>query len=113
MLNEVSNLHGDIYRTPNGSSINVEGEPYIGSDSAQLNIVAYEDFECPFCNRYNNDAFPQIMSNHIKNGDSRYYLKNFPLQRIHPWATKAAVASECALNQDTEAFWTFKKGFFK
>lgn len=94
------------------TTINLEGEPYLGSPSAEATIVAYEDFECPFCNRYNNRAFPKIVDNYVSNGKARYYLKNFPLSRIHPWAEKGGIAAECALNQDVKAFWSFKHGFF-
>lgn len=88
----------------------VEGEPYLGSADADVNMVAYEEFQCPFCKQYNQDAFPQIMDEHIEEGNVRYYMKAFLIG--HPWAVKGHVASECALNQDAETYWTFKHGFF-
>ncbi len=98
--------------TKGNKTFDVEGEPYIGSEDAEVSMVAFEDFECPFCNRFNNNAFPQIKDNHVKNGEARYYWKNFALTRLHPWAESAGVAAECALNQDAAAFWTYKNGFF-
>jgi len=94
----------------NNSTFNVEGEPYLGTGDTK--VVAYEDFECPFCSKYNSGAFPQIIENDVKSGEVTYYMKNYPLQSIHPWATKAAMASECALNQDPEVYWTFSEGFY-
>lgn len=90
---------------------NLSGEPYIGSPDAEVKIVSYEDFECPYCGRYNKNAYPQIVENFVQSGQAQYFYKNFPLGS-HPWAEPSAIASECALNQDAEAFWTFKKGFF-
>jgi protein-disulfide isomerase len=55
-------------------------------------------------------AFPQILENHVETGEVQYFMKSFMIG--HPWAMKAHVASECALNQDAEAYWTFKHGFF-
>ena len=92
------------------STFDVEGEPYLGTGDTR--IVAYEDFECPFCKRYSDGAFPQVIDNHVRTGEATYYFKQYPLQGIHPWAIRAAMASECALNQDAEVFWTFKQGFY-
>lgn len=91
---------------------NLSGEPYIGSPDAEVKIVSYEDFECPFCRQYNQEAYPQIVENFVQSGQVQYFYSNLPLPRLHPWAEPSAIASECALNQDAEAFWTFKKGFF-
>lgn len=103
---------GSADQTFNGTTFKLEGEPYIGSSDAEVVMVAYEDFECPFCNRYNNGAFDQIVSSYVESGQVKYYFKNFPLSRLHPWAIKGGIASECALNQDPEAFWIYKHGFF-
>ena len=103
---------GEGERTYGDTTINVSGEPYIGSPDAEVTAVSYEDFECPFCSRYNQDAFPQIVENYVQTGEVQYFFKNLPLQNIHPWAESSAIASECALNQDAETFWTFKAGFF-
>jgi len=118
-LEEAEYPYGDLnYGVGSGTiqrgnkTFNVEGEPYIGAEDASITMVAYEDFECPFCNRYNNGAFPQILENNIQTGQAKYYWKNFPLKQIHPWAEPAGVAAECALNQDAKAFWIFKNGFF-
>jgi protein-disulfide isomerase len=104
---------GEGERTFGDMTINVDGEPYIGSPDAEVTAVSYEDFECPFCSRYNNDAYPQIVENYVQTGDVQYFYKNLPLPQLgHAWAEPSAIASECALNQDEESFWTFKAGFF-
>lgn len=94
----------------NNSTFKVEGEPYLGNGDTRM--IAYEDFECPFCSRYHSGAFPQIVENDVRNGEVTYYMKNYPLRSIHPFSMDAAIASECALNQDPEAYWTFSEGFF-
>lgn len=102
---------GEGERSYGNISHNLSGEPYIGSPDAEVTMVSYEDFECPFCGQYNQDAYPQIVENFVQTGEVQYFYSNLPL-RIHPWAEPSAIASECALNQDAETFWTFKKGFF-
>lgn len=99
-------------RTFGNVTFRLEGEPYIGSPDAEVTAVSFEDFECPFCKRYNEGAYPQIVDNYVRNGEVQYFYKHLPLTRLHPWAEPSALASECALNQDPETFWTFKQGFF-
>jgi len=103
---------GSGEKTYGDTTFKLDGEPYIGSPDAEVTAVSYEDFECPFCKRYNEGAYPQIVENYVRNGEVQYFFKNLPLPQLHPWSEPAALASECALNQDAEAFWTFKKGFF-
>lgn len=94
-------------------TVSLEGEPYLGAEDAPVTIVSYEDFECPFCDRYNQNAFPKIVENYVTTGDVKYVYKHLPLTQIHPWAQPAAVAAECAEEQEPEAFWVFKQGFFR
>lgn len=100
-------------KTFGDTTIDVDGEPYIGSSDAEVTATSYEDFECPFCGQYNRNAYTQIVDNYVQTGKVQYFYKNLPLPEIgHAWAEPSALASECALNQNAEAFWTFKHGFF-
>lgn len=102
--------------TTGNTTANVEGDPYLGSPDAPVKMVAYEDFECPFCKTLNvgvRAAMPEVRSNYIETGKVQYYFKTFPLTRIHPWSVKSGVAAECALDQSTDAFWIFKHGFYE
>jgi len=72
-----------------------------GSPDAPLLMVAYSDFQCPACAR----AEPVIHEILDKYGDKVFFVfRHFPLQ-AHRHAFSAAVASECAREQDT--FWPY------
>lgn len=107
---------GSGEKTYGNTTFQVDGEPYIGTPEADVTAVSYEDFQCPFCRQYNQNAFPQIVENYVRNGEAQYFYKHLPLpadrRPYHVWARPSALASECALNQDAEVFWTFKNGFF-
>ena len=78
-----------------------------GPKYAQITIVAFSDFQCPYCSR----AFPtieQVMKDY--NGKVRLVFKHFPLISIHPHAQKAAEAAECAKAQGK--FWEFHDKLF-
>jgi len=103
---------GEGERQIGDKTFDLEGEPYIGSPEAEVTAVSFEDFECPFCKQYNDGAYQQIKDSYVASDQVQYFYKHLPLSS-HPAAEPTALASECALNQDAEAFWTFKEGFFE
>jgi len=78
----------------------LEGLPTLGQPTAQVGIVEFSDFQCPYCARFALDTFPQVKSQLIDAGKVRFYFANFPLEGIHKYARPAATAAVCA--QD---FW--------
>ena len=72
----------------------------LGPDSAPATIIAYCDFECPFCGR----AFLTIQRLRERfEQQLRLVFRHFPLIDKHPFAQQAAEASEAAAEQGR--FW--------
>jgi protein-disulfide isomerase len=75
-------------------------EPRIGSYDhlqgvlgAELTLVEYGDFECPYCRL----AYPVIEEVRQRLGDRLVFVfRHFPLAELHPYALSAAVAAEGA-----------------
>ena len=68
-----------------------------GSNDAPIVLVEYGDYQCPHCGR----AYPIVKRMQEKLGDQlKFVFRNFPLAKIHPEATMAAVATEAAALQD-------------
>jgi len=76
-----------------------------GDEAAPVTIIEFSDFQCPFCVRHFSQTFSQIEEAYINTGKVNYVFKHFPLDNIHPHATPAALASECAHEQGK--FWEF------
>ncbi len=71
-----------------------------GSDTAAVTVVAYCDFECPYCGR----AYPIIKRLRTRLTDRlRFVFRHFPLIHKHPLAQQAAEAAETADAQGR--FW--------
>ena len=70
-----------------------------GPADADVTLVEYGDFECPYCGR----AEPVIRELLADFGDLRYVWRHLPLSDVHPSAQLAAEASEAAAAQG--AFW--------
>ncbi len=86
-----------------------EGVPVKGNPEAPVTIIEFSDFQCPYCSRAANTV-EQILKKYPN--DVKFVFQHFPLN-FHPWAKPAAIASECAANQDDGAFWTLHDSYFK
>lgn len=71
-----------------------------GPEDAQLTLVEYLDFECPFCAHTTGSW--EDLRRHFGD-DLRYVVRHLPLESVHPHALLAAHASEAAARQGK--FW--------
>ena len=80
----------------------------IGPDSAPITVVAYCDFECPYCGR----AFGRIRRLRQRFTEQlRFVFRHFPLVDKHSLAQQAAEASEAASRQGR--FWVMHDLLFE
>jgi protein-disulfide isomerase len=106
---EVEDVTSDPFKAV-AEKIKVDGEPMKGKKDAKVTIVEYSDFQCPYCARAHATIEDQVMKQY---GDKvRLLYKHFPLG-FHKWAEPAAVATECAAEQDQDAYWKLYDFYFK
>jgi len=89
--------------------IATDGFPSMGPADAPIVIVEFSDFQCPFCQRFYDQTFKQLMAAYP--GKIRFVYRHLPLTSIHPEAFPAAEASMCANEQN--AFWPFHDKIFE
>jgi protein-disulfide isomerase len=98
----------------NGSEVTFvieEGDHVRGNLQADITLVEFSDFECPFCSRFHPTA-QQALTEY--GNDIRWVYKHFPLDSIHPQARPASEASECVWEQKGDAgFWEFADAMFE
>lgn len=70
----------------------------LGSDSAKVEIAEYADYQCPFCQTFDELQFPTIKQRLIDAGRLRWRYRDFPLQQ-HPFSRLAAHSAACADEQ--------------
>ncbi len=70
-----------------------------GEKDAPVTIVEFTDFQCPFCSRFFEDSYGQIMSEYVDTGKVRYISRDLPLS-FHANAENAALAARCAADQN-------------
>ena len=78
---------------------NIDDAVVEGSDSAQLAVIEFSDYECSHCQAFFRDTYFKIREHYIDTGKIKYIVCDFPLSSIHPNAYKAAEAARCAAEQ--------------
>lgn len=79
-----------------------DDDPYLGQIDAPVEIIAFEDFQCPFC----QEAEPILYSIYQQYpNDIKIVYRDFPLYTIHAQAIATAQAGECADEQGK--FWVW------
>lgn len=70
-----------------------------GDKNAPVTIVEFTDYQCPFCSRFFEDSYGQIMSEYVDTGKVRYITRDLPLS-FHANAENAALAARCGGDQN-------------
>lgn len=89
--------------TPTTATVDVGALPARGKDSAQIAIIEFADFRCPFCEQFFTNTEPQIIKDYVDTGKAKFYFRNYAF--LGPASTLAANAAECANEQGK--FWEF------
>jgi len=88
--------------------IPTDGYPSLGPDDAPITIVEFSDFECPYCRRFHQETYTDLLDAYP--GQIRFVYRNLPLTSIHPDAMPAAIASLCA--NDQNVYWDYHDKLF-
>jgi protein-disulfide isomerase len=82
--------------------VSVDDDPWLGTDDADLVIIEFADFSCPYC----QDLSDIVRRLAVGYGDRvQFVYRDFPVSEIHPNAQMAAEAAECADEQGK--FWEY------
>ena len=90
-------------------NLRIEEQDHVrGSRDAQVTLVEYGDFQCPYCARA-HAALTELMEQHGERVALVY--RHLPLTDLHPFAAPAAQAAEAAGAQGK--FWEMHDALFE
>lgn len=95
---------------PTPASFQTEEVTVRGPADSAITIIEFSDYQCPYCRRYVDETYHQIIENYVETGFIRYVFKDFPLEQLHPQAMEAAEAARCAGDQDS--YWAMHDQLF-
>lgn len=87
----------------------VESAAQRGNAKARVTLVEFSDYQCPYCARAAKSIDAMLAT---RGNDVRYVVMPFPLDSIHPWARNAAIAAQCAQQQNAAAFWALNDAYY-
>ena len=90
--------------------VSASDNPFLGSNDAKVTIIEFSDFQCPYCEAFYKNTFPQIKANYIDTGKVKFVFRNYPLS-FHQNAEVSAEASMCA--NDQSKFWLVHDKLFE
>jgi protein-disulfide isomerase len=100
--------------TPTGAVIKIsldDDSPVLGDSDAKISVIEFSDFQCPYCARAATGTVAELKESDLfKDGEINFVFRHLPLNSIHPYAQKAAEASECANRQGK--FWEYHDALF-
>ena len=79
-----------------------------GNPNAYVTVVEFGDFECPSCAR-EEPVVEEVLKKYST--QIRFYFRQFPLEKVHEDALRAAEASECAADQGK--FWEAEQKLYE
>lgn len=76
--------------------LSTDGALTAGSQTAASGMIVFTDYQCPFCRKFAAETWPLIKEKYVDTGKLLVVFRMSPIERIHPEARLAAVASHCA-----------------
>lgn len=76
----------------------IDDDYVLGNKNAEVIVVEFSDYQCPFCRRFYLNTIKQLKKDYIDTGKVAFVYRDFPLE-FHPMAQKTAEAAQCAGEQ--------------
>ncbi|MFY9913679.1 MAG: DsbA family protein [Nocardioidaceae bacterium] len=80
----------------------------LGKVDAPVVMLAYSDFQCPFCGKFARDTEPTLVDKYVDDGTLRIEWRDFPY--LGPESETAAEAGRAAADQGK--FWEFHDAMY-
>jgi protein-disulfide isomerase len=87
--------------------VSTDDDPSMGPDNAPVTIIEFSDYQCPYCQSWYLQIFPQLQAAYPN--QIRFVYRDLTLPS-HPQAIPAAEAAECAGVQGQ--YWKYHDALF-
>lgn len=84
----------------------------LSAPGAQVTVVEFSDFGCPYCGRFERETLPALRKEFVENGKVRWRFVPFVLG-MFPNGGEAMKAASCAADQGQDAFWKMHDQLFE
>ncbi len=85
-----------------------QNTPFLGNKDAKVTVIEYADYQCPFCEKFYTEVYPQLKSKYIDTGKIKFIYQDFAF--LGADSNTAAEATHCAADQNK--FWQYHDYLF-
>lgn len=86
--------------------IDYANQPRLGDEDAQVQILEFGDYKCPYCKIVSKAYLPKLQEDYIDTGKVSFYYMNYDFLNID--STRAAEFAEVVYKElGNEEFWKF------
>lgn len=89
--------------------LSIKGEPFWGSESADIVVIEFTDFECPYSRKFHAEVFPLLKREYLDKGIIQFVHKDLPLE-FHRNARKSALLARCS--KSNKQYWDIYNALF-
>lgn len=94
-------------------TLDLTGQPTLGSEDAKVTVIVFEDFKCPVCKYFDQTIVPEIEEKYVNTGKVKYGFRNFMVIAPNGDSKTAAMAGECVYNQNKDLFFPFSHMMYR
>jgi protein-disulfide isomerase len=85
----------------------------LGNEDANITVVEFADYRCPFCHKFHEETFDKVVTNFLNTGKAKYLFKDLVVNDRDEYkgSMQAAIATHCAAEQGK--YWEYSNEVFK
>ncbi|QHA93738.1 DsbA family protein [Bacillus sp. N1-1] len=88
------------------SSEEAMNQPFLGDENAQVEVIEFGDYKCPYCKAFEQSFFPQIDQELVQTGDVKFTFMNYPFINVD--SNRSAEFAEVVYQElGNDVFWEF------
>ncbi len=90
----------------NIKNVKTTGEPFIGSPNAPVTIAEWSDWQCPFCDQFEEQTLPAIIRDYVNTGKVKIVFKD--LQFLGSDSQTAGVMGRAIWSIDPQSYFKWR-----
>lgn len=88
----------------------IDDDVLLGDPQAKVTITLFGDYQCPVCKQMFDDLEKDLRNDYINIGLVNMVFRDFPIDSAHPRAREAALAAQCAADQNK--YWDYHDALY-
>ncbi len=92
------------------SKVKTDGEAFIGNANAPVTMAYWYDYQCPFCQKNEQETMPQIIKNYVDTGKVKIVFKDY--QFLGPDSQTLGKVSRAVWDVAPTKFYQWHKAMF-